>query len=61
MPLSVSAILVEPSQGVASGKAEPMNALHCFLACQTILAPVVRDVSTIAFHDLVKLGAKAFI
>jgi hypothetical protein len=54
-------LLVEPPHGVASGKAELVNALHCLLSRQRDLAPVAREVSTIPFHDLVKLGAKAFI
>lgn len=55
------ASLVEPADGIASGEAEPTNALHSLLARQSVLVPVVRDVGTIAFHDFVKLGAKAFI
>jgi hypothetical protein len=54
-------LLVEPPHGITSGKAELANALHCLLARQRDLAPVAREVSTIPFHDLVKLGAKAFI
>ena len=45
---------------IASGKAELANALHSLLARQRDL-PVVWEVSAIPFHDLVKLGAKAFI
>ena len=52
---------VKPPHGVALGKAELANALHCLLARQRGHAPVVREVSAIPFHDLVKLGAKAFI
>jgi hypothetical protein len=54
-------LLVEPPHGIASGKAELMNALHCLLSRQRDLVPVVREVSAIPFHDLVKLGAKGFI
>ena len=54
-------LLVKPPHSVAFGKAELANALHCLLARQRDLAPVAREVSAIPFHDLVKLGAKAFI
>ena len=54
-------LLVKPPLSVAFGKAELANALHCLLARQRDLAPVAREVSAIPFHDLVKLGAKAFI
>jgi hypothetical protein len=54
-------LLVKPPHSVALGKAELANALHCLLARQCDLAPVAREVSAIPFHDLVKLGAKAFI
>lgn len=54
-------LLVEPPDSVASGKAQFVNALHCFLARQWGLVSVVRQVGAVPFHNLVKLSAKAFI
>ena len=54
-------LLVEPPHGVAARKAEFVNTFDCFLARQWNLVSVMRQVGAVALHNLVQLGAKAFI